>query len=278
MQPAQRVYIIGDIHGQLQKLIKLLQDAHLIDASHAWCGEQATLWFMGDFVDRGPDGIAVMNLVMRLQQEAAQVGGNVSSLLGNHEMLLLAAYRFGRRSTGLGSNFITRWKQNGGNRKDIASLTPRHLEWMAQLPAMALVEDSLLLHADAPLYLKFGKTVEEVNANVRDLLRHSDALAWEELLEDFARRGVFLSSIYGLEFAERYLKQFGGKRLVHGHTPINTMQNCSPRKVHTPWTYADDLCVNVDGGLFLGGSGFVYQLPPSTTATDAFDTIQTISL
>ncbi len=278
MQPAQRVYVIGDIHGQLQKLIKLLQDAHLIDASHVWCAGQTTLWFMGDFVDRGPDGVAVMNLVMRLQQEAALVGGNVSSLLGNHEMLLLAAYRFGRRSTGLGSNFITRWKQNGGNHKDIASLTPRHLEWMAQLPAMALVEDALLLHADAPLYLKYGKTVEEVNANVRDLLRHSDALAWEELLEDFARRGVFLSSIYGLEFAEQYLKQFGGKRLVHGHTPINTMQNCSPKKVYAPWTYTDDLCVNVDGGLFLGGSGFVYRLPPSTTATDSSDTIQKISL
>jgi hypothetical protein len=278
MQTTQHVYVIGDIHGQLQKLIKLLRDAHLIDASHRWCGEEATLWFMGDLVDRGPDGIAVINLVMRLQQEAAQAGGNVSSLLGNHEMLLLAAYRFGRRSTGLGSNFITRWKQNGGNRKDIASLTSHHLEWMAQLPAMALVEDSLLLHADAPLYLKFGSTLDEVNTNVHDLLRHSDALAWEELLEDFARRGVFLSSIYGLEFAARYLKQFGGKRLVHGHTPINTMQNCSPKKVHAPWIYADDLCVNVDGGLFLGGAGFIYQLPSPTIANNAFDTIQTLSL
>jgi hypothetical protein len=263
MQTAQRVYVIGDIHGQFQKLTKLLRDAHLIDSSHSWNGEDATIWFMGDFVDRGPDGIAVIDLVMRLQQEAARAGGKVCSILGNHEMLLLAAYRFGRRSTGLGSNFITRWKQNGGNRKDIARLTPRHLEWMAQLPAMALVGDSLLLHADAPFYLKYGTTIEEVNNNVHELLRHSDALSWEELLEDFARRGVFMSSIYGVEFASRYLKQFGGQRLIHGHTPISRMLNCSPKKVNAPWIYAEGQCVNVDGGLALGGSGFVYQLPIS---------------
>jgi hypothetical protein len=274
MQTAQRVYVIGDIHGQLQKMTKLLRDAHLINASHTWSGGDANLWFMGDFVDRGPDGIAVIDLVMRLQQEATLAAGSVSSILGNHEMLLLSAYRFGRRSTGLGSNFITRWKQNGGNRKDIARLTPRHLEWMAQLPAMALVEDSLLLHADAPFYLKYGTTIEEVNVNVRKLLSRSDALSWEELLEDFARRGVFMSSIYGVEFASSYLKQFGGQRLVHGHTPISRMLNCSPKKVNAPWIYAEGQCVNVDGGLALGGSGFVYQLPVSIVTIASSDETQ----
>jgi hypothetical protein len=87
MQTAQRVYVIGDIHGQLQKLTKLLRDARLIDSSLAWSGGNATIWFMGDFVDRGPDGIAVIDLVMRLQQEAARAGGSICSILGNHEML-----------------------------------------------------------------------------------------------------------------------------------------------------------------------------------------------
>src|SRR5207249_3735568 len=111
-----------------------LQDAQLIDAAYFWQAGTASLWFMGDLVDRGPESIAVLDLVMRLQTEAAAVGGSVASLLGNHEMMLLAAYRFGRRSTGLGSNFLTRWKHNGGNRKDISRLTARHLDWMAQLP------------------------------------------------------------------------------------------------------------------------------------------------
>lgn len=254
------VYVIGDIHGQLKPLLKLLHAAQLIDDHHAWSGGNATLWFLGDFVDRGPQGVEVLDLVMRLQMEAPATGGTVASLLGNHEMLLLAAYRFGRRSTGLGSNFITRWKRNGGNQKDIASLTLSHLDWMAHLPAMAIVRETLLLHADAPLYLKCGHTIEEVNTTFRKLLSHSDALAWEEMLEDFARRGAFLHAQHGEEFARRLLGIYGGKQLLHGHTPIHLMLGWSPKKVEHPWIYAHGCCINVDGGLYFGGRGFIHQL------------------
>jgi len=260
----QPTYVIGDIHGHLKKLVKLLRDAELIDASHSWKAGTASLWFMGDFVDRGPDGVAVLDLVMRLQTEAAVSGGSVSSLLGNHEMLLLAAYRFGRRSTGLGSNFLTRWKQNGGNRKDLSQLTQRHLDWMAQLPAMALVDASLFMHADAPLYIKYGHSVNEVNTAFNKLLHRSDALAWEELLEDFAQRGVFMHTANGEEFAHRFLSIFGGRQLIHGHTPISFMRRCPPAKVDDAWIYANGKCINVDGGIFLGGHGFVYQLHDPT--------------
>jgi diadenosine tetraphosphatase ApaH/serine/threonine PP2A family protein phosphatase len=265
----QPIYIIGDVHGHLKKLNKLLQDAQLIDARHSWKAGTASLWFMGDLVDRGSEGIAVLDLVMRLQIEAAAVGGSVASLLGNHEMMLLAAYRFGRRSTGLGSNFLTRWKHNGGNRKDIAGLTSRHLAWMAQLPALALVDDYLLVHADAPFYINCGRSVEEVNAAFNKLLAHSDALAWEEMLEDFARRGVFMHTTNGEEFARRFLSLFGGRQLIHGHTPISFMLRCPPGKVSSPWIYAGGYCVNVDGGMYLGGSGFVHQLfaPGASNAT-----------
>ncbi len=105
MQSVPNFYVIGDIHGQLRKLVNLLQEAGIVNNSHSWVAGNATLLFMGDFIDRGPDGIPVIDLVMRLQSEAASTGGRVESLLGNHEMLILAAYRFGRRSTGLGSNF-----------------------------------------------------------------------------------------------------------------------------------------------------------------------------
>ena len=52
-------------------------------------GRDARLWLVGDLVDRGPDGVGVIELVRRLQRE-----GDVHCLLGNHELLLLAARRF----------------------------------------------------------------------------------------------------------------------------------------------------------------------------------------
>jgi hypothetical protein len=267
-QTTAPIYIIGDIHGQLRRLLHLLQDAHLINHKYAWTGGAATLWFLGDFVDRGPDGIEVINLVMRLQGEAAAAGGQVASLLGNHEMLIFAAYRFGRRSTGLGSNFISRWKQNGGNKKDIASLTRTHLDWIAELPPMALVADRLLIHADNTLYLKHGRTVDEVNAAFKKLMRTSDALAWEDTLEDFARRGVFIHKPEGENFARRFLTIFGGQQLVHGHTPISVMLNTPAKKVTSAFVYAAEQCVDVDGGLFMGGPGFIYQLPAAQEAAE----------
>ena len=91
------IYIIGDVHGQLKKLVKLLQYEQLIDDECSWKAGTARLWFMGDFVDRGPDGIAVLDLVMRLQSEAAAAGGCVASLQGNHEMLLRYSLRAMKR-------------------------------------------------------------------------------------------------------------------------------------------------------------------------------------
>jgi hypothetical protein len=92
--------VIGDIHGQYTKLVSLLRNAELVDDTLSWKGGTTNLWFMGDFFDRGPDGIAVIDLVMRLQQEAQGAGGQVESLLGNHEVLILAAQRFGEQPSG----------------------------------------------------------------------------------------------------------------------------------------------------------------------------------
>ena len=261
MQAPARTYVIGDVHGQLQKLCKILRDAHLVDEHLTWAGANAILWFIGDLVDRGPDSISVMNLVIRLQKEAPLTGGQVACLLGNHELMMLAAYRFGRRSTGLSSNFITKWKQNGGNRKDLALLTKEHLDWLAQLPAMALTGKHLLFHADAPLYLRYGQSVEEVNTVVSSLLKKSDDLAWEELIEDFARRGAFAANYGGSDFARRYLTTYGGQQLVHGHTPIRAFTRAAPKTITEPLIYSEQLCVNVDGGMFLGSPGFAFELP-----------------
>lgn len=259
-------YVIGDVHGQFKKLLKLLKEAHLIDEHQAWSGGPAHLWFIGDLVDRGPDSIAVLNLVMRLQREAPASGGQVGCLLGNHELMMLAAYHFGRRSTGLSSSFIGRWKQNGGNRKDLAALTREHLDWLAHLPAMALAADRLLIHADAPFYLRYGKTIEEVNAALITLRKKSDDLAWEELIEDFARRGVFAANHSGADFARRYLTTFSGQQLIHGHTPISAFTRASARTITAPLVYADQQCINIDGGMFLGGPGFIYSIPPAAAS------------
>jgi hypothetical protein len=262
VQDLTPTYIIGDIHGNLRSLHKLLEQAQLIDRHHHWSGGQTKLWFIGDLVDRGHDSIGVIDLVMRLQGEAQAAGGSVNSLLGNHEVLFLGAYQFGRRSTGLSSNFITKWRRNGGQKDDLKKLTKQHIEWLSALPAMARIEDTLLLHADSTFYTHYGNSIDDVNERLCSVLRKSNTLDWEELLEKFIARGVFQHHLVGKEVVDRFLTLYKSKRLVHGHTPINLVTGQPPKKVTEALIYADGRCINVDGGLYMGSPGFLYQLKP----------------
>ncbi|MDQ2806838.1 MAG: metallophosphoesterase [Chloroflexota bacterium] len=262
------VYVMGDVHGQLARLTQLLQDAGLIDPDGLWTerplwrGGTATLWFLGDFFDRGPAGLGVVDLVMRLQREAAAAGGTVGALLGNHEILILAAQRCGPARSGGGGTFLECWQVNGGEPADLDGLTARYTAWISRLPAMALVADRLLIHADSPIYARLGGSVAAVNAAVAGTLAGTDPVAYDRLLAAFAGRNLFSKGDgVGIQQAAAYLAQFGGRQIIHGHTPISDGTGQEPTDVTTPRLYADGLCVNVDGGLYQGGPGFLYRLP-----------------
>lgn len=254
------LYIIGDIHGQYHKLTGLMRDARLLDDELSWAGGAARVWFMGDFFDRGPDGVAVVELVMRLQAEAADAGGQVEALLGNHEPLIMAAKRFGETRTARSGTFLWSWRRNGGVETDLERLTTQQIEWLSSLPAITLVDDLLLIHADATFYTSYGPSIGEINRALRALLHSDDAGAWDRLLDQFSERKAFADSDPdGAARAAQLLAEFGGRRIIHGHTPISNVLRCFPEEVDAPLVYAGGLCVNVDGGLYLDGPGFIYE-------------------
>ncbi|MGH2616340.1 MAG: metallophosphoesterase [Thermomicrobiales bacterium] len=258
-QPA--ILVIGDIHGQLEKFTGLLRNAGLIGANNAWTGGKNALWLMGDLVDHGPDGIAVVDLVMGLQEQAAKAGGHVDVLLGNHDLLLMAAYRFGDEFfPGSDETFREIWEESGGVARDRERMTPDHARWFNALPAMAHASGHLLVHADAPLYTRYGSSIDEVNQFVAELLQSDDSAGWGRLLEGFEEHRAFTDPICGTAQAEAFLDRFGGAQIVHGHTPITKLTGQPPEAVREPLIYATDRCVDVDPGMYLGGPGFVYAL------------------
>ena len=86
---AQRLVAIGDIHGAYDELVTLLQAAELIDSDLDWSGGTAVLVQTGDFTDRGPGTRQIMDLLRKLQDQAAAAGGRAVVLMGNHEMMNL---------------------------------------------------------------------------------------------------------------------------------------------------------------------------------------------
>ncbi len=251
MQPS---FVVGDVHGHRDVLVGLLRDAGLVDAADGWVGADATMWLVGDLVDRGPDGIATIDLVRRLEQESK---GGVRCLLGNHEAFLLSVHLVGTEDTGFpGTTFDDVWLANGGVRRDLRSLTSEHVEWLSARPAIAREGEWLLLHADTDAYLRYGRTIPEVNAGIETALRSSEPLVLEELLETLSDR----LRLHDPAVVDRLLAAFGGSRIVHGHTPIASVLGVDPRAVTAPFVYGDGRAVNVDHCLFGGGPGFVTRL------------------
>ena len=83
----ERVIAVGDVHGDYEQLVAVLQSAGVIDREEKWIGGKTHLVQTGDMLDRGPDSRKVMDLLMRLEGEASKAGGRVHVLIGNHEAM-----------------------------------------------------------------------------------------------------------------------------------------------------------------------------------------------
>jgi bis(5'-nucleosyl)-tetraphosphatase (symmetrical) len=117
------IYAIGDLQGCHASLVALLER---IDA----VAPEATLWFTGDLVNRGPHSLATLRLVRSL-------GARAQIVLGNHDLHLLAVaqgIRPAHRSDTLA---------------DILAAPDRDelLDWLRQQPLAHFANGHLLVHA-----------------------------------------------------------------------------------------------------------------------------------
>ena len=87
----ERVVAVGDIHGEYEGLVSILQKSGLVDQKLKWTGGKATFVQVGDYLDRGPEVRKVMDLLMALERSAAKKRGKAIVLLGNHETMNLTS-------------------------------------------------------------------------------------------------------------------------------------------------------------------------------------------
>ncbi|WP_240979755.1 metallophosphoesterase [Streptomyces sp. HNM0574] len=268
------LYVVGDVHGFLDELRAALRAEGIIDEEDHWIAGNSRIWFLGDFTDRGPDGVGVIDLVMQLSAEAAAAGGYCKALMGNHELLFLGAKRFGDTPVNSGAgtaSFQAAWLLNGGQRSDMERLEDHHVQWMARLDAMALADEHLLVHSDATCYLDYGSTIEGVNDAVTEALQRNDADETWEMFRKFTKRFAFRDENTGTTAVRELLGTFGGTRVVHGHSPIPYLLGEvgsededgeeKPPDVTGPHLYADGLALAMDGGVTMAGKLLVTRLP-----------------
>lgn len=83
----RRIVAFADVHGAYPELVSILRETSVIDGSLHWSAGDTHLVSLGDLVDRGPESRKVLDLLMRLEDEAGDAGGAVHVLLGNHEVM-----------------------------------------------------------------------------------------------------------------------------------------------------------------------------------------------
>ncbi|MCG7406158.1 serine/threonine protein phosphatase [Paenibacillus sp. ACRRX] len=220
----KRTLVISDIHGELDKLNRLLE---LVN----YDSELDQLILLGDYVDRGPDPRGVIKKVMELKAAGAL------ALKGNHEDMMIKAL------TGAGNDAWNRWfKRNGGDKtllsygisqelliekpeQDTYELAPSEravelledLAFLQELDHYIETEDYIFVHAGVHPTIPIYKT-------------DPYTLMW--IREDFHQ---------GYE---------GQKTVVFGHTTTNGLhRDVDNHEIY----YGTNRIIGIDGGAVYGG-------------------------
>jgi serine/threonine protein phosphatase 1 len=141
-------WVIADIHGCANTLKVLVEEKIKLSKSDE-------LYFLGDYIDRGPGSKEVIDYIWQLCKE----GYLVKPLKGNHEDLLVNLYDKEKRSirpfSFLYSNRNRKsWFAMGGKEtlKSFQIHSPRqipmeYIEWMRGLDYYVILEKFILVHA-----------------------------------------------------------------------------------------------------------------------------------
>jgi hypothetical protein len=82
-----RIVAIGDLHGDYDSYMTVLQAAGVVDRRGRWIAGDTHLVQTGDIPDRGPDTRRIITHMARLAVQATKRGGRVHNLMGNHEAM-----------------------------------------------------------------------------------------------------------------------------------------------------------------------------------------------
>ena len=214
----ERVYIFGDLHGCPDEPALMLR--HLEEQEGLT--EKDLVIFVGDYIDRGPDSRAVLDLMLDFRGRFPKT----RFLRGNHEDMMLDFLGFGGR---LGQAFL----YNGGldtiqsygisvfapPEEMVKALPPAHFKFLCELESILVVDNFILVHAGLnPL---------------RDLTAQNDG-------DVFWIRDEFITNVHSF-----------GKTVVFGHTPHQEILLHMPYKIgiDTGLVFGNKLtCIEVKEG------------------------------
>jgi len=179
-------YVVSDVHGCLNSLKALVGKLNLQKTDH--------LYFIGDLIDRGPNGKGVIDYVLELQDNGYQV----DCVMGNHEWLFLEAinetipycWDWRRYQNWMKNGGITTMMSFGYKRiDDLKGLDKKYDAFIRNLKSHIEVDNYILVHAG-------------LNFKDEDIFKDTHTMYWGRNWYDAIDK-----------------EKLGDRTIVHGHTP-----------------------------------------------------------
>lgn len=213
---------ISDIESNYKALRDFLISNKVINGNLEWTFGDGHLVLVGDMVDRGYFATQVLWFIYTLEQAAAEKGGFVHYIIGNHELKMMygdytvTSPKYYHVASILGKKQVELYDQQ--------SVIGR---WLASKNAIELINGNLFVHGGIhPEIASSALTLEEINRLIRANYHQS-----------FSPRSakfpgyLFVSSITGPCWYRRYFREdltqeqveaglakFGVRAVVVGHT------------------------------------------------------------
>jgi serine/threonine protein phosphatase 1 len=183
-------WVIPDIHGFSKTLQALIEEQ--IKPSR-----NDTIFFLGDYIDRGPDAKGVIDYITGLIKDDY----TIRPLRGNHEDYLLRTYDNETvKKNFLGITFQNHlkkeWYKYGGKEtlasfgvSDVHDIPVSYIEWMRNLEYYITLDSFILVHAG-------------MNFEIEDPFTDKHAMLW---VKDFKVNR----------------DKSGNRKIIHGHVPVS---------------------------------------------------------
>lgn len=177
-------WVIPDIHGHIKTLKSLIEDRIALSKSDV-------IYFLGDYIDRGPDSKSVIDFIMSLQDS----GFDVNCIRGNHEDYCIKAWEADQKRFLFHSKIEKEWRKNGANRtlssfgaKRPRDINKHYIDWMKETKLYIELENHILVHAG-------------FNFKINNPFEDTCSMMW---IRDF----------------KVDKNKTGNKKVIHGHVPV----------------------------------------------------------
>lgn len=216
------ILAISDIESGYKTFRDFLISSNVIDKNLNWTFGTGHLVLVGDFVDRGFSTTQVLWFIYKLEQDAAQHGGFVHFILGNHELKNMQGNYEYASPKYFHVAAILEKRQN--ELYDSNSLIGK---WMASKNTLELINGILFTHGGIhPDIVEYNLNLDEINRIIRNTYYKpyypKKGTSKEQLLTSTNTgitwyRGYFKDDLTQEE-VERGLNEFNAKSIVVGHT------------------------------------------------------------